>query len=85
MRQNFGKTLMASLLFGLTLFTLGQRPAHAYIDVGTASFVLQALVAGFFGSLLTLTLFWKRVTQSARRFASRLMGRPSDPTDESLP
>ncbi len=35
--------------------------AHAYIDAGTGSLVLQMLVAGFFGSLFALKLFWRRL------------------------
>ena len=84
MRQSFGSTLLATFLFALLIFTLSQRPAYAYIDIGTASFVIQFLFAGFFGSLLALTIFWKRVTGSFARLASRLTGTKNDSRDDNF-
>ncbi len=37
------------------------RRAEAYIDPGTGSFVLQLLVGGALGTLLTVKLYWKRL------------------------
>jgi len=33
----------------------------AYIDPGTGSYLLQILLAGLFGGLLFLRIFWKKV------------------------
>lgn len=84
MTHNAGSTLLAVLFFALLVFTLSARPAHAYIDIGTAGFAIQLLLAGFFGSLLTLTIFWKRFTRSLARFASRLTGAKKESKDHSL-
>jgi hypothetical protein len=37
-------------------------PAHAYIDPAAGSLLLQAVIAGVAGLLLTLKLFWRRLT-----------------------
>jgi len=36
-------------------------PAHAYIDPAAGSLLLQAVIAGVAGLLLTLKLFWRRI------------------------
>ncbi len=35
--------------------------AHAYIDPGTGSYILQIVIAGLVGAAFTLRLFWKRI------------------------
>jgi len=40
---------------------LPARDAHAYLDPGTGSFLLQAVIALVMGALLTLKLYWQRV------------------------
>jgi hypothetical protein len=37
------------------------QPAHAYIDPGTGSMVLQLVLAGLAGVGLALKVFWKRL------------------------
>lgn len=36
-------------------------PAHAYIDPAAGSLLLQAVIAGVAGLLLTVKLFWRRL------------------------
>jgi hypothetical protein len=36
-------------------------PAHAYLDPGTGSLILQGLVAAFAGAVLALKLYWSRI------------------------
>ena len=38
-----------------------QPEAHAYLDPGTGSMVIQFVVASFLGMLLYITIFWSRV------------------------
>jgi hypothetical protein len=47
--------------------------AHAYLDPGTGSFIVQMLVAGFLGALFYIKMTWQRL----KLFAARLMGRPT--------
>jgi hypothetical protein len=35
--------------------------AHAYIDPGTGSYILQIVIAGLVGAAFTFKLFWKRL------------------------
>ena len=37
------------------------REAHAYLDPGTGSYVLQILIASLFGALFMLKMFWGRI------------------------
>lgn len=41
---------------------LAPRKAHAYIDPGTGSFVIQILIATFVGILASIGLCWKKMT-----------------------
>ena len=36
-------------------------PAHAYIDAGSGSYVLQMLMAGLLGLAFTIKLSWQRL------------------------
>ena len=36
-------------------------PAHAYIDAGSGSYVLQMLMAGILGLAFTIKLSWQRL------------------------
>ena len=46
--------LMAVALVGTT------TPAHAYLDPGTGSMILQVLLGGFAGVALAGKLYWRR-------------------------
>lgn len=49
-------------IFVLILVALGlSKEAHAYVDPGTGSYLLQILVAGFLGLLYALRLYWARL------------------------
>ncbi len=37
------------------------REAHAYLDPGAGSYILQILIAGLFGALFMLKVFWGRI------------------------
>jgi hypothetical protein len=47
----------------MTLFLqLFPDNAHAYIDPGTGSIVIQVLIAGFLGAVFILRTFWSKIT-----------------------
>lgn len=55
---------MTARLLALLLFTgalLAPRPAHAYVDPGSGSLVIQGLIAAVVGVGLTLRLYWRRI------------------------
>ena len=43
-------------------------PAHAYIDAGSGSYMIQMAMAGILAVVFTLKLYWQRL----RAFLSRL-------------
>ena len=45
--------------------------AHAYLDPGTGSYVVQLLIGGLLGGLFALGMFWRRVLASVRRLFKR--------------
>ncbi len=51
-----------ALLIGLFLLLLPQE-VHAYLDPGTGSLILQAILAAFFASLMTAKIYWKKIRQ----------------------
>jgi flagellar biosynthesis protein FliR len=39
------------------------RPAHAYLDPGTGSMILQIILGGVAGVLVAMKLYWRRVKE----------------------
>jgi hypothetical protein len=52
-------------------------PAHAYLDPGTGSYILQALIAGLLGAGLVVKSFWRGIAA----FFSRIFGRGTGTKD----
>ncbi|MBN1564623.1 MAG: hypothetical protein JXA10_12330 [Anaerolineae bacterium] len=72
--RNFLKWLVPSVI--LSNLTFG------YLDPGSGSFIIQILVAGLFGMLLSIKMFWHQIIGIFKR-------KPADaeiePPDESTP
>jgi len=51
-------TVCAIVLFLLLVYS---KPAHAYLDPGSGSVVLQILLGGVAGVILVVKLFWHRL------------------------
>lgn len=54
---------MASLALAGTVLVLAfdiAHPAHAYLDPGTGSIMLQLLLGGVAGSLVIFKLYWQK-------------------------
>jgi len=52
-----GSSALLAVLASLLLV----REAHAYLDPGTGSYILQILIASLFGALFMLKVFWGRI------------------------
>jgi hypothetical protein len=65
---------MWKLITILLVLTLSSTPAYAYLDPGTGSMLVQAVVAGLAVVSAAVVAFWTRIRQlfSGRR-------RPADP------
>ena len=51
----------------LLLALLVPSPAFAYLDMGTGTFVVQMIVAGIAGGLVSLKLFWRELVAKFKR------------------
>jgi hypothetical protein len=60
------------------LFAAGTTPAFAYLDPGTGSMILQAILGGVAGVIIAGKLYWGRF----REWISRLTHRTA-PSDKS--
>lgn len=59
--------LKLSIIAGFFLFVFPVH-AHAYLDPGTGSYMLQMIAAAFFGGVYFLTTSWKRIKLFFMRF-----------------
>lgn len=65
------------LIISLTVFFVAMfftNRAHAYIDPGTGSMVVQAVIAAIAIASVSIGIFWRRL----RSFFSRLFGSKKD-------
>jgi hypothetical protein len=60
LKRIVSETGSCALLAVLALLLL-VREAHAYLDPGTGSYIIQILIAGLFGALFMLKVFWGRI------------------------
>jgi len=74
--MNRSRTIMFPVIL-VCLLLLTPGAAHAYIDPGTGSFVIQGIIAAVVGAGFAVKMFWKRIK-------AFLTGKPTpaDPDDE---
>jgi len=58
MTRLFFKTVV---LFTVMILLVLTTSAHAYLDAGTGSMIIQLIVGGIAGSIVLLKVFWHRV------------------------
>jgi multisubunit Na+/H+ antiporter MnhC subunit len=58
--RNVGIHMRNIVLPVLALLLLSTNSAHAYLDPGTGSIILQAIVAGVASSLFVLKMYWHK-------------------------
>jgi hypothetical protein len=61
----------------LLLLVISERPAAAYIDPGTASYVFQVVAGAVLGGVFLLRTYWTRVVTTVRSLVSRDAARRS--------
>ena len=52
----------AALILLIVTFFLA-NPAHAYLDPGTGSMILQMILGGIAGAAMVARLYWKRIRE----------------------
>ena len=55
------RSINSSILLSVSLLPLSIQIFHGYIDPGTGSLIIQALIAGLLGGLYLLKVFWSKV------------------------
>jgi hypothetical protein len=55
------------LVFMVVAIAFFPDPAYAYLDVGTASMVLQMALAAIVGALVSIKMYWLRLSQFMRK------------------
>ena len=63
---------LSALLLAAVLSSVTMKTAHAYIDLGSASFLFQGLIVALFASLFSIKIFWRRITSRLSRVLARL-------------
>ena len=61
----------ARILLSLTLLLALPSTAHAYLDPGTGSYVVQLLIGTVLGGLFAVGMFWRRVVAYIKRLFKR--------------
>jgi len=62
------KTILTTLVL---LHVITTQPAHAYIDPGTGSYILQMTIAALLAGLFTMKLFMNKIKTLFKNFFSR--------------
>ena len=58
---------LSALIIGAFSLMVQMKSAHAYIDLGTGSYLLQMLLATVLASIFMLKVFWHRLTSRIAR------------------
>ena len=68
----------ATFAIVLFLFLFSEESAYAYIDPGTGSMILQAVLAAIVGSAVAIKIFWRKIKSLCLRLVGK--GNPGNPT-----
>ena len=53
------------------LAIVAERPAEAYVDPGSASYVFQLVMGALLGGIFLLRMYWARLVMAIRSVVSR--------------
>ena len=81
--RKISSPLLSVLLVTVLVLQATTGEAHAYIDPGSGSFLLQMLLASIFASLFALKVFWHRFTSKMSSLFAKFKG--SDKSREVEP
>ncbi|TEU11402.1 MAG: hypothetical protein E3J21_23680 [Anaerolineales bacterium] len=70
---------MKSVVFVFLLFLIFTRDAHAYLDPGTGSYILQLIIAGLLGASLVVKIYWGNI----KTFFSNLFSKGQSEEDDN--
>ena len=72
-----------TVFFMLSALLIPVRQAHAYLDPGTGSYIIQIVIAGLLGAALSVRLFWHRIVGlfTGSQEATQEAGQQSNPVE----
>lgn len=59
--MKLAKNLMNLVILVGLLLLIFTRDAHAYLDPGTGSYILQLVIAGVLGTFLATKIYWGKI------------------------
>jgi hypothetical protein len=65
------RSLRNAILWSAVLLVVVVQNAHAYVDPGTGSYIVQLILAGLLGAAVAVRIYWKKIKASIRNLASR--------------
>lgn len=72
------KCLAYSVVFALLLLIASTHVAHAYVDPGTGSYVIQLIIAALAGIAFAVKIYWGRIKGLFSKSSSEGQGTGSD-------
>lgn len=60
----FERYAMPILYYAAFFYLFTTTPAYAYLDPGTGSLILQALIAGIAAGLTAIKIFWTKISMT---------------------
>jgi hypothetical protein len=72
------KLLMLPVALSLVIVLVLARNAHAYLDPGTGSYLIQILLATLVGSAFAIKIFWHNIKGFLGRMFSKNEGESDD-------
>ena len=67
-----------AFVWAALLLVVCAEQAHAYIDPGSGSYILQLLLAGLLGAGVAVRIYWKRIKAAILRTPSEKPGEVDD-------
>lgn len=71
MKSKRGRSAVVVVAALFVIFSLFPLEAHAYLDPGTGSYILQLALAALVGTVFAIRLFWGRIKAFFARLFSK--------------
>lgn len=69
--KHITRIIAASAAPAFVVFTFRHSTVYPYLDAGTGSIIIQALIGGLVGGLFALKIFWGRISTFFKNLFSR--------------
>jgi len=77
--MKYSRRLASSVVWVVLLLLIFTRDAHAYLDPGTGSYILQLIIAGLVGTVFAVKIYWGKI----RAFFSSLFSKRQQKEDDN--